>query len=85
MIKTDGGLQNDEKLGRETRPPSAEDQVVGVLNSQARRPTNHIERIEQFLNIENADVPGMFLAGESGFEGFGCATMASASVMENDG
>ena len=85
MIKADGALQNDQKLGREARPASTEDQVIRVLNSQARGPTKQVEGIEQFLNVENAHVPGMFLAGESGFEGFRCTLMSSAGVVENDG
>jgi hypothetical protein len=85
MVKTDGPLEKDQELRCKARPAFAENQVVGVLNSQARGATNHIEGIEQFLNVEEADVPGMFLAGESGFEGFRCALMASAGVVENNG
>jgi hypothetical protein len=85
MVETDGRLKNDQELGREARPAFAEDQVVGVLNAEAGGAANQVEGIEQFLNVEKSDVPGMFLAGESGFESVGGAPMSSASVVENDG
>jgi hypothetical protein len=84
MVETDGPLQKDQELRREARPASAEDQVVGVLNAQARGATKQVEGIEQFLNVEEADVPRMFLPGESGFESVRCTLMSSAGVVEND-
>ena len=85
MVETDGRLQNDQQLRREARPAFAQDQVVGVLNAQAGGATNQVEGIEQLLNVEKSDVPGMFLAGERGFEGFRRAAMSSAGVVKNDG
>ena len=81
----DRSLKDKQELGREAGPAFAQNQVVGVLNAQACGATNKVEGIEQFLNVENAHVPGMFLAGESGFESVRCTLMSSASVVENDG
>ena len=85
MVKTNGPLQNHEELRRKARPAFAEDQVVGVLNAQARGATNQVEGIEQFLNVEKIDVPGVCLAGERGFESVRCTLMSSAGVVKNDG
>jgi len=67
------------------RPAFAQDQVVGVLNAQAGGAPNQVEGIEQFLNVEKTDVPGMFLAGERGSERVGGTLMSSAGVVKNDG
>ena len=85
MVNADRSLQNDQELRREARPAFAQDEVVGVLNAQAGGATKQVEGIEQFLKVEESDVPRMFLARESGFEGFCCAAMSSAGVVENDG
>jgi hypothetical protein len=66
-------------------PPFAQDQVVGVLNAQAGGAANQVQRIEQLLNVEEANVQGIFLGGESGFESFRGALMSSTSVMKNNG
>ncbi len=85
MVGTDRALKNEQELRREAGPAFAEDQIIGVLNAQAGGATNQVEGIEQFLNVEKADIPGTLLGGESGFEGFRGALMASAGVMVNDG
>jgi len=85
VVEADGGFEDDEQLGREARPAVAQDHVVGVLNAEAGRAADEIEWIEQFLNVEESDVPGMFLRGECGLESVGGAAMASASVVEDDG
>src|SRR5712692_621046 len=85
MVETDGPLQNEQQRRRETRPAFAQDQVVSVLNAQARGATNQIEWIEQLLNVEKADFPRLFLGGENRFESFRCTLMSSARVVENDG
>jgi hypothetical protein len=54
------------------------------LNAQPGCATNEVEGIEQFLNIEQRDVPTIVLGRQSSFEGFGGTAMASAGVMEDD-
>ena len=85
MVGTDGPLQNQQELRSEARPASAENQVVGVLNAQARGATKQVEGVEQFLNIKKGDVPGILLRGERGFESLRCTLMSSASVVKNYG
>jgi hypothetical protein len=84
VVGADRPLQNDQKLRREARPAFAQDQVVGVLNAQARGAAKQVEGIEQFLNVEEGDVPRMFLPGKRGFESVRCTLMSSAGVVEND-
>ena len=78
-------LQNDQELARKARPAFAENQIVGVLNAQAGRAANQVEGIEQLLDVEKSDIPGVLLGGESGFEGIRGTLMSSAGVVENDG
>ena len=85
VVEADGGFEDDEQLGRKARPTVAQDHVVGVLNAQAGGAADEVEGVEQFLNVEESDVPGMFLRGECGLESIGGAAMASAGVVENDG
>ena len=85
MVETYGPFQKHQQLRREARPAFAQNQIVGVLNAQASEAANHVEGIEQLLNVENRDVPGMFLRGKSSFQGVRRTLMPSASVMKNDG
>ena len=84
MVGTDGPLQNDQQLRCKAGPAFAEDQVVGVLNAQAGGAANQVEGIEQFLNVEETDVPWIFLLGKSVFESLCGALMSSAGVVKND-
>jgi len=84
VADTDRSFEQDQELRRETGPAFAEDCIVGVLYAQAGGAANQVQRIEQFLNVEELDAPWMLLRGESELEGFGCAAMSSARVVEND-
>ena len=72
-------------MRREAGPAFAEDQVVSVLNAQARGAANQVERVEQLLNVEKSNFPRRFLPGESVFESLSGTLMSSAGVVENDG
>ena len=63
VIEMDRSLQNAEKLRSKARPAAAQDLVVDILDSYTRRAANQVERIEQFLDIEELDLPGMILRG----------------------
>ncbi|MGA3106015.1 MAG: hypothetical protein ABSD53_16160 [Terriglobales bacterium] len=85
MVEANRRFQDGEQLDGETGPALAEDHVVRVLNAQAGGAANQVERVEEFLDVEEGDVPGIFLRGESGFEGGGGAEMSAAGVVENNG
>ncbi len=85
MVEADGRLQNDQKLGGEACPSAPQDLVVSVLNTYTGGSFNQVERIEQLLNVEQADFPGMLLPGERFLESVGGALMTSAGVVINNG
>src|SRR3979411_71128 len=85
MIDPDRSLQNNKQLWRNARPAFAEEQVVSVLNPYPGRATNHIQGIEQFLNVQKFTVPGIRLSGKGRLERLCGTLMSSAGVMKNDG
>src|SRR5256885_1455809 len=85
MVPADGPLQNDQKLRSEARPPPPQDLVVDVLNTESGSPANQVQRIKQLLDIEETDLPGIFLPGERFLESVSGALMPPARVMINDG
>src|SRR5450755_2460265 len=84
VVESDDGPQQHQKLRSETRPAFSQDQVVNVLQTDACGRANNIERIEQFLHVEETNLPGIFLSFEGSLQGIGGATMSSPCLKEDD-
>src|SRR5579862_2615 len=85
VVDANRTLQDQQKLRREPRPAAAQNLVVGVLNSYAGKTQKEVEGIEQFLNIEERDVPGMLLLRKRALYRLGCVAVSASSVVKNDG
>src|ERR1700678_4506463 len=84
LVGADRSLQKNQQLRRNTGPAFSQDQVIDILNAQARRAAHQVEGIKQFLKVEKSNLPGIFLFAESGPERIRSATMSAAGMMVND-
>ena len=79
-----GMIQPDQPLhGRQLRRaerPAREHQVVDLLQLQAGDLRKHIQLVEGFLQIDEADLPGPVLLLDHLFEGVSGAAMPAAGV-----
>ena len=85
MRETDCSQQKLQELRRKPRPTSSQNEVVGILNVQARDTMKYVKRSEQFLNVQKTDVPWPVLHLESGLQSIGCTAVSATAVVENDG
>ncbi len=79
-----GALKKGEQRRREPRPTLSEEQIVAVLNSQARGSVNKVNRLQQFLQVQKVDVPGMILGLKEGLQRSGSTAVSTTCVMKND-
>jgi len=84
MVDVDGCLKNAEELRGEARPAAAEDVVVDLLDANAGEAAHEVEGVEELLEVEELDLPGIGLRGEGAADGIGGVAMAAASVMKDD-
>src|SRR5262249_28680642 len=85
VIKTNRRLQDNQKLRRKTGPAFPQNEIVGVFNAQACYSAKYVNWREQFLDIEQFDLPGIRLRGQPVLQSVGCCPMPTAGVMEDDG
>lgn len=64
MVEANRSLKDAEELRRKSRPATAQNLVVGVLDSDAGEAAQQIEGIEQFLYVEKSDIPRAILLSE---------------------
>src|SRR5690348_8339847 len=84
MEKTNGSLEEHEKLRREPGPALAENQVVSVFNPPARESAEQIERGKEFLNIEKSYVPRVILRRERGLQSIRRAAVTAARMVKHN-
>src|SRR5580700_8527466 len=84
MSDADSSQKNLQQLRRESRPTLSENQVVGIFNVQAGGTMQYIERTQQFLNVQQAHVPGEILRRECGLQSIRGTAMPSTGVVKNN-
>src|SRR5579872_2838341 len=84
VVDTNRGLEQDQQLRTEPRPALAKNQIVRILDVQAGGAARDVERTQQLLDVEEADLPRLLLSCERIFESVGGAAMSAAGVVKND-
>ena len=85
MVQLDGALKKGQQGRRKPGPPLLQDQVVAILNAQARGAMDKVNRIQQFLQVQKLDVPGMILLFEDCLQGPGGTPVSAARIVKNYG
>src|ERR1700680_5002657 len=84
MMKVNGALNKGEQWRREPGPALSQNQVVPVLNSQACGFMNKVNRVQQFLQVQGLNVPGMVLPFENGLQCSGGTPVSTTRVVKYD-
>ena len=82
MPQSNHELQHLHQLSAAQRPAAAQHPVVEVLDPYAGVFLEDIQRVEQFLQIDQANFPRTFLRLNGHLQGRGCRAMAAAGVEE---
>ena len=79
-----GALKEGEQRRRKSRPTFSQEKIIAVLNSQPCGPVNKVNRIQQFLQVQKVNVPGMILGLEHCLQCSGGAAVSTTCVVKND-
>ena len=85
MMQLDGALKKSQQGRGEPGPALLQDQVVSILNAQAGSAVDKIDRIQQFLQVQELYVPGMILLFEDRLQCSRGTPVSAARVVENYG
>jgi len=83
VIQPDDTVHTTHELGGPERPAFAQHQVVEILQPHARDLAENVERIEQFLQIDETHLPRPLLRLDDLPQSVGCRAMAAACVKKN--
>ena len=83
MIDADDLVHAPGELGRPKRPAFFETEVINVFQPDRSEFAKNVERIEQFLEIDETNFPRPLLVFNDCFERVGGGAMATARVEVN--
>src|ERR1019366_5713741 len=80
VIHAHDQLQNAHKLGAAERPAISEHLVVHFLNSNSGELPKNVQRIENFLKVNERDFEWQTLALDLNLQSSSCVAMPAASI-----
>ena len=85
LVQPDSALQKHQKLRRQARPAFSQQQVVAILQPVSGGPMNHINRIQQFLQIQKANIPRILLLLEDRLQRSSGVAMSTTRIVKHNG